>query len=358
MKLKSSVIIASVLALVVAAWMLSGLIGGKPEAAVSDPAAASSSEEAAPTVRVKTYTADRRELKVKVFGQTEVNRKVLLRAETKGRVTALNADKGAVVKAGGRIVTLDVADRSARRDRAKAETEHRRIAYDAAKKLASKQFQSQIKLAESAAALARATADLRIIEEEISDTRINAPFAGVVNDVSVEIGDYLKDGDEVAVVVELDPIVIVAEVTETWISGVHVGAVSTVELAGGRTLIGGVRFVSRVATEETRTFHVEVEAPNPGGLLGEGITAQVTIPAGNVRAHFISPALLTLDDLGRLGLKAVSRENRVLFYPINIVEDSTEGMWVAGLPETVTLITVGQEFVRIGGLVTPSEDGA
>lgn len=361
-KVRSSVIIAAVLALVVTLWMLSGLFSGGPEAGVSENTALSSSAEpdAAPAVRVKTFIAEPRDIKVNVFGQTEVNRKVELRAETSGRVTALNADKGSEVEAGGRIVTLDVADRGARRERAKAETEHRQIAYDAAKKLASKQFQSQIKLAESAAALARAKADLSIIEKEISNTRINAPFAGIVNDVLVEIGDYLKDGDAVAVLVELNPIVVVAEVAETWIGGMRVGAPVQIRLPDGRILTGGVRFISRVATAETRTFRVEVEALNPDGLLGEGVTAQVTVPAGTVPAHLISPALLTLDDEGRLGLKAVTSSNRVAFYPVKIVEDSTEGMWISGLPEKVTLITVGQEFVRINSLVTPvpAQEGA
>lgn len=364
-RIRPSAVIAAVLALAVTAWMLSAPTGGEPEAAVSEGAAAPESAaasaaapEIAPPVRVKKFTAQPREIKISVFGQTEVNRKVELRAETKGRVSALNAAKGSLVGAGGRIVTLDPADRSARRERAEAEAEHRQIAYDAAKKLASRQFQSRIKLAESAAELARAKADLRIIQEEIADTRINAPFAGAVNDLKVEIGDYVREGDTVAVIVDLNPIVIAAEVTEHWIGGVRIGAPAEIKLAGGRTFTGGVRFISRVATKETRTFRVEIEAPNPDNQLGEGVTAEVTIPAGSVRAHLISPALLTLDGAGRLGLKAVTASNRAAFFPVKIVEDSVEGMWVSGLPETVTLITVGQEFVRTGGLVTPVQEGA
>ena len=60
--------------------------------------------------------------------------------------------------------------------------------------------------------------------------------------------------------------------------------------------------------------------------------------------------MLTLDDNGALGVRTV-KDNEVSFYPVTIVSDSREGVWVTGLPPTVDVITVGQEFVTAGQTV-------
>ena len=366
MKIRASHIIAVLLAAAAVGWMASGMTAAEQTPAdtsevsdsTSSPEAKSAVEQSAiiVPVRVRESFAQAREIRVQVFGQTEANRSVDVRAETDGLVKSLDLVKGDLVEDGALILSLELGDRSARRDRAKAEVEFRTVSYQAAKKLEAKQFQSKIKLAEEASALAQAKAALREIDVEIADTRIRVPFAGVVNDLPVEVGDYVQEGDVIATVVELDPVVIAAEVTENWVAGVQVGEPALIELATGVVLHGQIRFVSRVASAETRTFRVEIESENTGNRFGEGVTSEVTIPVGETRAHKITPALLTLDDDGRLGLKAVDADNRVEFHTIKIVEDSTEGMWVSGPPDRLTIITVGQEFVAVGGIVEPIDE--
>jgi multidrug efflux system membrane fusion protein len=57
---------------------------------------------------------------------------------------------------------------------------------------------------------------------------------------------------------------------------------------------------------------------------------------------------LTLDDAGRLGVRTVSADNRAAFMPVTLQRDTVDGVWVEGLPETVDVIVVGQEFVIDG----------
>jgi multidrug efflux system membrane fusion protein len=57
--------------------------------------------------------------------------------------------------------------------------------------------------------------------------------------------------------------------------------------------------------------------------------------------------VLTLDDEGAMGVRTVEN-GEVKFYPVTIVSDSREGVWVTGLPAKVDVITVGQEFVVPG----------
>jgi multidrug efflux system membrane fusion protein len=93
---------------------------------------------------------------------------------------------------------------------------------------------------------------------------------------------------------------------------------------------------------------VEVEVPNPDYNLRSGITSEILIPVGEVLAHKISPAVFALDDEGHIGVRTVNDQRRVEYHRINIIRDDGDGVWITGLPEVTTLITVGQELVVPG----------
>ena len=73
-------------------------------------------------------------------------------------------------------------------------------------------------------------------------------------------------------------------------------------------------------------------------------------------AHRVSPAVLALDDNGNLGVKALGADNTVIFHEVEIVKTESNGAWVTGLPNDITLITLGQGFVNPGEEVEPVSD--
>ena len=100
---------------------------------------------------------------------------------------------------------------------------------------------------------------------------------------------------------------------------------------------------------ETDKAVVEVEAGADGILAG--ITAQVgdVVPVGQTMAHRLSPALLSLADDGTVGVKLVSEDGIVSFAPVSLVGNTPDGaVFVTGLPERVTVISVGQDYVGAG----------
>ena len=81
------------------------------------------------------------------------------------------------------------------------------------------------------------------------------------------------------------------------------------------------------------------------------MTAELKIPAERIYAQKVSPSLLTLDDEGNLGVKTVNEAGLVEFHTADIAMSSSEGVWIAGLPYSATIITVGQGFVNEGVVV-------
>jgi membrane fusion protein, multidrug efflux system len=352
MRLKASYLIAGGLTLALAGWMLSGQLGQGGQPAV-DTAPASRTEPKLMTVRVRDLVAAPIEREVVVNGKTAPARAVSIRAETDGRVIELGPERGAEVEAGDLLIRLDPRERRAMVAKAEAELSMREIEHQAAQTLGAKGFQAETKVAEAMANLEGAQAALADARLEVEHTEIRAPFDGVLERRGVEIGDYVDVGDEVAMVIDQDPFLVIGDVAETEVGGLAVGMPGTARLVTGRRVEGKLRYVASMAEPATRTFRVELEVANPDGRFTANVSAELHLPLERLPAHKVSSALLVLDDAGEIGVRAVDDAGVVRFHPAKVVRSEAEAVWLAGLPERLRLITVGQGFVTSGQAVTP-----
>jgi multidrug efflux system membrane fusion protein len=198
-----------------------------------------------------------------------------------------------------------------------------------------------------------AEAGVAAAENEIGKLTLTAPFGGLLETDSAETGALLQPGALCATIVQLDPIKLVGFVAETDVARVATGAAAGARLADGREVRGIVTYAARSADEATRTFRVEVEVPNADRSIRDGQTAEILIASEGTLAHLLPSSALTLDDKGALGIRAVEA-GLAAFKPVGVLRDTVEGIWVTGLPASVDVIVVGQEFVTDGVAVEPT----
>ena len=182
---------------------------------------------------------------------------------------------------------------------------------------------------------------------ELNRTEVKAPFKGYIERI-VKPGNYLSKGQTCAVIIELDPITFIAEVPETEIKKVINEQKVSIELVTGEVINSKLSFVSKSASSSTRTFRVEAKVSNASGRIRDGITGTMTIQTNKVLASKISPSILLLSDEGDIGVRVVNDNDEVKFLPINIIEDTNDGIWVTGIPNLSKLIVLGQGFVKNG----------
>jgi len=302
-------------------------------------------------VRVRTQSAEEVMRTIVVNGKTAPARIVHLAAETDGRIEHIGAQRGANLGRGDVIVRLDERDRAARLAQAEATLKQREVEFAARERLKTESYVSEAQLQEAVALLETARAELTRAQLDLGYMTVRAPFGGALQARSVEVGDFVKRGDPIATYVDNRTIIVSANLSEFDARYVDVGDQAEARLATGETVRGVIRYVAPVADEATRTFVVELEVDNNDGGLRAGGTAELRIPAESVRAHQISPALLTLDDAGNVGIKIVNDGGEVEFVVADIALSSSEGVWLTGLPETATIITVGQGYVANGATV-------
>ncbi len=355
--MKRSFLIASVLALAAIAWIGSGQFGASDRTKTSGkPPADLSAREAVPSVRVRVQRAEVRQARITLRGQTEADRKVNIKAETKGRIAELNAEKGRWVTAGTVLARIVADERPARLAEAKSRLTQRQMEFKASQQLSEKGFRAETQLASARANLDAARAAVKAAQMALDDISIKAPFDGLIVERYVEIGDFVEMGNPVARLIDLDPLLVVVQISERDAGRLTIGALASARLIAGQTVEGIVSFISPEADPATRTFRVETEVANTDGVLPDGASAEVTLPLQKVTAHRVSPAILTLSDSGRIGVKTLGPGNTAVFMPVQVIDEEAAGIWITGLPERVTVITVGQEFISDGQKVRPIDE--
>ena len=335
-------------------WIASGLLeeGDAPVpqtiSAKNAQQRAQSEDQPLTSVRVMTSYAVEQNRLTSVRGQTTNERSVLVQSQVGGLVLQRRVERGGVVRQGDVLCEISVEDRDANLKEALAGLAQTKLDLNGAKQLAAKGLQSDAVIAGAEARMAAAEAVVQRRRLEKSRLKITAPFAGVVEDTHMEVGQFVTPGASCVTLVDLDPMLLIGEVSEQHLAGLKPGLLVSATLSNGDVVAGKLRFVAHVAAPGTRTYAIEALVDNPDFSIASGMTAALSISVEQVKVHQITPALLVLDDEGRSGVRGITADQLVTFYPVELISEDSDGIWVSGLPDVVDLIVVGQQTVVAG----------
>ena len=319
----------------------------------------SSSQAAAPAeskpepVRVETARAEQQEIArfLNVSGTLVAEEQAEVAAEVQGRVVGTPVERGTQVGVGSILVQVaaeeaqaqaqeadanvaqiqarlgdaesrdfdvdrvpEVAAARASRDLARADFDRAGMLYE--RKLVSKSeydarqaqadnAQRQYETARNGAeqqrqALAAARARLALARKAVADTVVRAPFAGVVAERLVSVGDYVTRGTKVATVMRVNPLRVELTVPAQFISAVAVGRPVTLEVDSypGQSFTGQVRYVSPGVRADSRALVVEAVVPNANGLLKPGLFVTARIEQGKPTPGVLVPAAAVVTTTG------------------------------------------------------------
>ena len=295
MKVKQTYKTAAITATFLIIWMISGSLVEEKVSPKSESSLATLS-----SVTVLNSQGIMKSKTIKASGFTEADKFIQVRAEIGGRVISTPYKQGDYVKEGDLLCQLYIAGREAY-------------------------------------------------------PKIVAPFSGYLESLRVDKGDYLNTGGICASLIDSNPMLLIADIAEKEIADIDVGANTMARLISGDEIMGKVSFIATSADKNTRTFRVEIQVDNKDRKIRDGVSAEIYIESKKVFSHKISPSILALNDQGKLGIRTVNEGNAVEFREIEILEDTTEGLWISGLEENERIITLGQEYVFQGQTVKVKE---
>ncbi len=352
MKINTSYLFAGGAVIAIALWFF--VNSREASKAPPRPQTTVTAEQSILTVVYEPRTAEEHKNSFKLFGRTEANREVDVKAKTAGLVIAAPITEGRRVSKGTVICRQDIDARQAVLDQTKALLKSREADLNATSILVEKGYKSAIQIDAEKAAVDGARASVKQAEIELANITMLAPFAGVYEKQVAEIGDYLTPGQSCGRIVEMNPLIVAIDLTESQVGFIKNKQQAQIKLVTGETLTGKVRFIESKANASTRTFRTEIAVPNPAYALRGGVTATVSIQTGTTMAQHIPSKILTLDDDGSVGVRYLDRNDIVHFAAVKTIDEDANGVWVTGLPDTTRIITQGQDFVAIGTKVNPS----
>jgi RND family efflux transporter MFP subunit len=190
-------------------------------------------------------------------------------------------------------------------DQRAAQTAAAERQYDTARNNAAQQYQQLI----------AARARIVVAQKAVADTVVRAPFAGVVGERFVSVGDYVSRGTRVASVLRVDPLRVQMTVAEKDVAAMAVGRAVrfTVDAYPGEAFTGQIRYISPAVLADTRALTVEAVVPNGDGRLRPGFFATARIDRGAPTPRLVVPAsaVRVVNDAARVfvveGDRAVER---------------------------------------------------
>lgn len=351
--MNNSVLMAVVVTIVMGAWMVSGTQDETTLMPVIKPAA-----QVKPLMKVKVQSSSATKVQqfVRVQGQVEANRTINIKVEIDGRVASIAVDEGQRLQAGDNLVQISPDYRPAQLAEAKAILKQRKNDLSASMKLEKRGLQSESLVIAYNAGVQAAEAQLARIQHELQETKVVAPFAGILNKRMVELGDYMQSGDVVGELVDDGTVKVTGQVPQHSVGRLEENQSVVVILNSGQEMAGKLDFISPVADAVTRSYRVEVQIPNPLHLRIIGLSATLLLPAGEQLGHLLPGSVLGLDEAGNLQVKLVDEDNRVSDATVDIIRTDKAGFWLSGLDKKVRIITLGQNFVVTGEKIDPMAD--
>ncbi len=320
-------------------------------------------------VNVQTQPAEKRELKpyVEAVGTLNANEEVTVSAEIEGIVRDVKVDEGSVISKGMLLAALDDTDYDLEVKRAQAalrQTEatlsNTQLEYNRKEALAKEELVTRqqfedvaTRLALADAELERAKAALSLAKTKLAKTKINSPLACQVKEKKVSTGDYVKNGTQLFVIIQSNPIKVNFFVPERDVGKLRKNQEATlrVDAFPGREFKGRVSIIYPSLDEKTRTLKVEALVPNPEGLLKPGLFAKVILYTGQAQSTVVVPITALLYEEERIRVFVVESDTA---HERSIKVGAKYGEVIEvteGLKESETVVVAGQAGLSEGAKV-------
>lgn len=250
-------------------------------------------EADARVLNVETWTVQPEAFaeQISVTGTVEADRDVTVASEESGVIREVWADRGDRVAAGQPIAKIDDRVLRAQYDQARSEASLAQETFERQRRLwEDEKIGTEIAYLRAKYGAETAEANARMLAARLDRTVVRAPIAGLLEDRMVEVGSMVAPGAPVARILDMDPLKVTAGVPERYAPDIRPGAEATVglEAAGLGEVRGRVRFVGSAVDDRNRTFPVEIDVPNGGGLK-PGVVARIQLPRRTVGEAILVP---------------------------------------------------------------------
>lgn len=327
-------------------------------------------------INVLVQPAEKRSLRpfIEAIGTLDAYQEVTVSAEVDGIIRDVRVDEGSIVPKGGLLAAIDDTDLVLEQKRAHAAVKqaeatlantqlefNRKEALVKEELVPKQQFEDvSTRLALADAELDRARAALSLAVTKLAKTKTYAPLACVVKEKKVSVGDYVKVGTPLFVVIQPNPIKLHFALPERDVGYLRINQDVTLRMDAfpGKEFKGTVNIIYPNLDEKTRTLKVEALVPNADGILKPGLFAKVVLYTGAAKDTIVAPITSLLYEADKVRVFVVNGAE-AHERPIKLGNKYGEVAEISeGLAEGEQVVVAGQQNLADGAKVRIQAAGA
>jgi membrane fusion protein (multidrug efflux system) len=279
-----------------------------------------------------------------VVGSLDADAEIVVVAEISATIEELPFDEGQELAKGALIARLDDEQARAEVQRAEALVQQRRISFERIQAIVRENAGAPQDLDDAEANLAVAEADLALAKSRLEKTRIVAPFRGVVGAREVSVGTYLRAGEAITELAQLDRLRVNFSAPELYIGRLHDGAPVEVRTSAYPDLVleGTVDVINPVLDRGSRSARIVAHVDNPERKLRPGMSAEISVVLASRPNALTVPGESVFFQGQQAFVYTVGADSSVTLAPVSL---GTRG---AEMVEITSGVQAGQIVVRSG----------
>ncbi len=289
-------------------------------------------------------------------GSIEALEAITVVSEIDAAVTSLPFQEGSSIRRGELIAQLDDSQPVAELARAQALEAQSHTTYDRVKSVVAQNAGTPQDLDDAAAALKVADANLAMAKARFAKTRIVAPFDGIVGARKVSVGTFLRTGNPITELANIDEIRVNFSAPERYLSQLSRGAEVTVSTTAypGYEVKGKIIAIEPVLDPGTRNARVVARVPNPGRKFRPGMSANVAAILGTRENAVTIPNEAVFASGNQSFVFVVKPDSTAQRTAITLGTRLTDVVEVvSGLGEGSTIVRAGHQKLFDGARVMP-----
>lgn len=211
--------------------------------------------------------------------------------ELGGKIVAIPAREGELIRKGEVILRLDDSILKAEVSRARAQADFDKKTLERTAMLLEKGVTNHNSLDEIQSRYAVSSAALEMAETNLAKTVVYSPYSGILNDLPVEPGEFVQEGATIAQIVEIDALKVEIQVPEKEVEYLRKGStMSIISSNSDKPLCyGTLTYISEVADPGTRTVKAEISVDNRNGVLRSGQIVRARLNRRSLRNAVMIP---------------------------------------------------------------------
>lgn len=289
-------------------------------------------------------------------GTIEANESITVVSEIDATIKSLPFQEGSFIRKGSMIAQLDDEQPAAEVARAQALEQQSHVTYDRVKSIVEQKAGTPQDLDDAAAGLKVADANLALAKARLSKTRIVSPFDGIIGARKVSAGTFLRAGQAITELANIDEIRINFSAPERFLSRLSRGATVSVSTTAypGYELKGTIIAIEPVLDPTTRTARVIARVSNPGRKFRPGMSADIAAVLSERNNAITIPNQAVFANGDQSFVFAVKPDSTVTLTPLKLGTRMADVVEVVqGLAPGATVVQAGHQKLVEGAKVIP-----